>query len=467
MAQPLAAITIFNTLTRKKEILVPLYQGKISFYSCGPTVYHFAHIGNLRTYIFNDILKRAFTYLGYEVNHVMNITDVGHLTSDADEGEDKMEKGARREGKSVWQIATFYTEAFQRDLRALNILPPNIWCKATDHIREQIEQIQAIEQAGYAYTISDGVYFDTAKMPDYGSFARLDLESLKAGARVEVAAGKRNPTDFALWKFSPAHSQRQMEWDSPWGKGFPGWHIECSAMAVKYLGPQFDLHTGGIDHVPVHHTNEIAQAHAAGLPFSKYWMHGEFLVVKEGEKMAKSNDNFLTVSALIERGFLALDYRYLCLSAHYRKQLTFSWESMQGAADAYRSLRNKIFEARNSAGAENPILRARYQEQFAAALCDDCNMPQALAVLWDALGDAQLAGSDKYLLAMQFDDVLGLQLNLVGSEAIPEDVRDFVAEREAARERKDWKTSDALREKISLLGFEVRDTPEGPVVRPK
>jgi cysteinyl-tRNA synthetase len=459
-------VHVFNTLTRTKEAFKPLHPKKMGFYSCGPTVYHFAHIGNLRSYVFADVLKRSFRYAGYDVLHVMNITDVGHLTSDSDTGEDKMEKGAAREKKTVWEVAQFYTDAFLRDMRSLNIEEPSVWCKATDHIAEQIAQIQQIEAAGCAYTIEDGVYFDTTQLPDYGKLAGLNIEGLKAGARVEMAEGKKNPTDFALWKFSRGE-KRQMEWDSPWGKGFPGWHIECSAMAVKYLGPQFDIHTGGIDHIPVHHTNEIAQAEAAGLPFARYWMHGEFLVLKEGEKMAKSGDNFLTLDTLKHHGFDALDYRYFCLTAHYRKQLAFSYDALTTAKQAHASLKNKILAAKEADGPDNEALQAEYKQQFLSAITDDINMPQALAVLWEVLGDTRLGGAARTALALDFDAVLGLQLDAIGTEDIPENVMQLVREREEKRKSKQWHESDRIRDTIAALGYEVRDTPEGSVVRPK
>jgi cysteinyl-tRNA synthetase len=498
---------VFNTLTRQKELFVPLKENHMSFYSCGPTVYHYAHIGNLRSYIFADVLKRAFKQAGYNVQHVMNITDVGHLTSDSDTGEDKMEKGAAREKKSVWQIAEFYTEAFRRDLTLLHILAPDVWCKATDHIPEQQAQVQTILDNGYAYIIPDGIYFDVTKLPDYGKLAKLKLDELQAGARVEVAAGKRHPADFALWKFTPAGERRQMQWTARFeylcteseykrivsyalanpnirvlaapdaGEGarrvemevasFPGWHIECSAMSVKYLGNHFDIHTGGVDHIPVHHTNELAQAQAADIPFANYWMHGEFLVLKENEKMAKSGENFLTVATLIERGYDPLDYRYFCLTAHYRKPLMFSWEALTGAQQAFTSLKNKLLIYRELDDRGDQLKKAKYLQQFMDAIADDINVPQALAVLWDALGDSALGGGDKYSLALQFDAVFGLQLQNVGTEVIPEEIMQLVQEREAVRKAKNWKESDSLRDKISALGYEVRDTPTGSVVRPK
>jgi cysteinyl-tRNA synthetase len=464
---PTQPVTVFDTMTREKRVFEPLQQGRMSFYSCGPTVYHYAHLGNLRTYVFNDVLKRVFRHAGYHVEHVMNITDVGHLTSDGDDGDDKMEKGSAREGKSAWEIATFYTAAFERDLRALNIIPPDRWCKATDHIAEQIAQVQAIVDAGYGYVIDDGVYFDTAKLPDYGKLARLKLEEQEAGARVAVADGKKNPADFALWKFTPKGEKRQMEWDSPWGRGFPGWHIECSAMAAKYLGDEFDIHTGGIDHIPVHHTNEIAQAEACGLPFARYWMHGAFLVAKDKEKMAKSSGDFLTLALLEEKGYSPLAYRYFCLGTHYRKELMFSWEAIAGAQQSLDSLRNKVYLAREGKTANTGGDPSAYVQQFSDAIRDDLNMPKALAVLWDALGDATLADIEKHSLALRFDTVLGLELMHVGEEKISFEVDAILVKREEARSKKDWAAADKFRDEIANLGYEVRDTPAGPVVRPK
>ncbi len=467
-------VRVFNTMTREIESFMPLSQGIMRYYSCGPTVYHYAHLGNLRTYVFNDFVKRVFLAAGYTVEQVMNITDVGHLTSDGDSGDDKMEKGAAREGKSVWEIAQFYTDAFNKDLGLLRIIPANTICKATDHILEQIAQVQAIMDAGYAYVIEDGVYFDTAKLQGYGKLARLKLDELQAGARVDVNAGKRSPSDFALWKISPPGTQRQMEWDSPWGVGFPGWHIECSAMAVKYLGPEFDIHTGGIDHIPVHHTNEIAQAEAAGLPFARYWLHGAFLVERANEKMAKSSGEFLTLAKLIEKGFDPLAYRYLCLGTHYRKELMFSWEAMTGAQQSLESLRNKVFHAKSGArdDSELPVQSSasaaqNYTGAFEQAITDDFNMPKALAVMWDALGDSIITDSDKYALALRFDAVFGLALDEVGRESIPLSTIELAEQREVARATKNWAESDRLREEISAQGFVVQDTPAGFVLRPK
>ncbi len=375
------AIRLYNTLTQRKDEFAPIEPGKIRLYTCGPTVYNYAHIGNLRTYVFEDVLKRVLTTGGYQVRHVMNVTDVGHLTSDADVGEDKMEKGAAREGKTVWEIAEFYWQAFRRDMARLNLLEPDVWCKATDHIAEQITMVQTLEQKGYTYTIEDGVYFDTSRLRDYGKLARLDVAGLQAGARVEMVAGKRNTTDFALWKFSPKDKQRLMEWPSPWGVGFPGWHIECSAMALKYLGERVDIHCGGVDHIAVHHTNEIAQAEAAlGHQWVNCWLHAEFLVIPRGqsgetEKMAKSGE-FLKLDVLVEKGYDPLDYRYFCLGAHYRQQLAFTWEALDAAKIAMGRLKRIVLDLRKEyRDGQKPI--ERWMAEFREAAEDDLNMPRA------------------------------------------------------------------------------------------
>ena len=379
MSAPLA---LYDNFTRTLRPFTPLVPGApVGLYTCGPTVYDYQHIGNFRTFLFEDVLKRVLRWNGHEVRHVMNITDVGHLTSDADTGEDKMEKGARRTGKSAWEIAQLYIDDFLENLARLNIEDATILCKATDHIAEQIAFIQDIEANGFAYVTSDGVYFDTAKQPDYGYLARLDIHGQEAGKRIEVGE-KRNPTDFALWKISPAGEQRQMEWDSPWGRGFPGWHIECSAMAQKYLGDYFDIHCGGEDHIPVHHTNEIAQMQArVGTRLANYWMHGYFLLLN-GSKMAKSAGEFLRVQSLLERGYDPLVYRYLCLTAHYRTQMSFSWEAMDAAATALDRLRNGVRALPAQAGiAPDADAMAR----FTAQINDDLNVPRGLAVAWDVL----------------------------------------------------------------------------------
>ncbi|MHC4294155.1 MAG: cysteine--tRNA ligase [Planctomycetota bacterium] len=409
------SIRLYNTLTRSKDQFVPIESGKIGLYTCGLTVYNYAHIGNLRTYVFEDVLKRALRMVGYEVNHVMNVTDVGHLVSDADEGEDKMAVGARREGKTAWEIADFYWAAFREDLKRLHIIEPDIWCKATDNIPEQIDLVRRLEEKGFTYAIEgDGIYFDTSKLADYGKLARLDVEGLQAGARIEMVAGKRNATDFALWKFSPTDQQRQMEWDSPWGVGFPGWHIECSAMAIKFLGEYLDIHCGGVDHVPVHHTNEIAQAESAmGHKWVNWWMHGEWLVLPKegadaegGEKMSKSTGEFLTLQSLIDRGYDPLAYRYFLLNAHYRQQLAFTWEALDSAASAFGRLKREVLDLREHyTGGEKPI--EERMSEFRQAVTDDLNAPRALAAMWGTIRDSQAPKGEIYATLLAMDDVLG------------------------------------------------------------
>jgi len=333
---------LYNTLHRKKEAFSPITPPEVGLYSCGPTVYDQQHLGNMRAVLFTDLLKRVLLSNGYHVTHVRNITDVGHLVSDGDEGEDKMEKGAKREGKTAWDIAKHYTEIFHKDVAELFTLPPDIEPKATDHIQEQIDLIKQLDEKGLTYVIDDGVYFDTSKITDYGKLALLDIEGLQEGARVLANAQKKNATDFALWKFSPEDSQREMEWESPWGngrKGFPGWHIECSAMSMKYLGQTFDIHTGGIDHVPVHHTNEIAQSESAtGKPFANFWLHNEFLALDGDAKMSKSAGTFLTLDSIKEKGYSPLDYRFASLQTHYRQHMTFSWAVMDAAREGRERL---------------------------------------------------------------------------------------------------------------------------------
>ncbi|MGH7454191.1 MAG: cysteine--tRNA ligase, partial [bacterium] len=397
---------------------------------------------------------------GYTVKHVMNITDVGHLVSDADTGEDKMEKGSRRTGKTAWEIAEFYTQAFKDDMRHLNMKEPMIWCRATDHIPEQIALIQCIEAKGYTYRTSDGIYFDTSKLPDYGYLARLDIEGLQAGARIELGE-KRNVTDFALWKFSPANEKRQMEWDSPWGKGFPGWHIECSAMSAKYLGHFFDIHCGGEDHIMVHHPNEIAQTQAChGTRLANFWMHGYFLQLDEA-RMAKSAGTFLRVQTLIDRGIDPLAYRFFCLGAHYRSKLNFTWESLQGAATALNRLRTAAFEW-GAPGTPDET----YVGKFVAQANDDLNMPRALALTWE-LVKSDLPNATKKATLLHFDNVFGLKLAewKPVETVVPEAILALVEQRQQARKEKRWKDADALREQVHSAGYEIEDTPQGPRVR--
>lgn len=456
----------YNTLTRKKGEFEPMDPAEVKLYTCGPTVYNYAHIGNLRTYVFEDLLRRALELEGYVVNHVMNITDVGHLTSDADEGEDKMKKGAEREKKTVWQIAEFYTQAFLEDALRLNLLHPTTVCKATDHITEMIAQIQAIEANGLTYTAKNGnVYFDTGKLADYGKLAQLEKQQLQAGARIEVDENKKNPHDFALWFVKSKFGDQDMQWNSPWGRGFPGWHIECSAMSSRYLGRQFDIHCGGIDHIPVHHTNEIAQSEGAGSPkpWVRVWMHGNFLVIGDKEKMAKSGENFLTLQALMNKGYDPLDYRYFCLQAHYRKELAFSWEALDSAKTGRRKLHQKV----QALGEASGNVHQKTLDEFEEAIGDDLNIPQALAICWTLLENANVKNEDKLATMLQADRVLGLRLDAPVRFEVPEEVSQLLLARNKAREKKDWKKSDELRDKIGELGFDVHDLASGSEVRPR
>ena len=436
--------------------------GQVKMYACGPTVYHFAHIGNLRTYVFEDLLVRILRRAGYAVTHVMNITDVGHLVSDADEGEDKMEVGARRSGKSIWEIANYYTQVFFSDLEKLNVLKPQIIPKATDHIAEMIALVESLQKKGLVYKTEDGMYFDTTKFPNYRELGLLDMENLEAGKRVAVGE-KKNPSDFSLWKFSPADQKRQQEWDSPWGRGFPGWHIECSAMAMKYLGDTFDIHCGGIDHVPVHHTNEIAQSEGAtGKHYVNYWLHGEFLNEDSG-KMSKSKGETLTLSVLERDGFHPLEYRFLLLQAHYRSSIKFSYDALKSAQAGFRGLiaRLKDWKSENDLS-ENAVL-LDYRKKFEAAIFDDLNMPEAMAVIFSSMKEAALSPGQKKRFVLECDDVLGLQLEQFMNEeaALPEEVQKLVLARDEARKNKNWAESDRLRQEISKLGYKVDDTAKG------
>jgi len=451
-------LSLYDTYTRSLREFEPLNPPEVGLYTCGPTVYNYAHIGNLRTYIFEDLLKRVLLLNGYHVKQVMNITDVGHLVSDADEGEDKMELSARRTGKSAWELAEIYTAAFKEDIARLNVTEPTIWCRATEHIREQIEMVQCIEANGYTYRTGDGIYFDTSKLDDYGYLARLDVEGLRAGARVTVGE-KRNRTDFALWKFSPEDQQRQMEWESPWGVGFPGWHIECSAMSAKYLGSYFDIHCGGEDHINVHHSNEIAQTQACyGTRLANFWLHAYFLNVDSG-RMGKSAGNFLRLQDLIDRGYDPLAYRYLCLGAHYRSHLTFSWDTLDAAVTGLDRLRELVY----GWGAPGQVSE-EWMDTFAAFVNDDLNIARAIALAWD-LTKSDLPDADKKATMLKFDEVLGLRLGEWAPAAVPAEMLELAEKRQAARKAKRWAEADALRDQITEAGYEVRDTPEGPVVR--
>jgi cysteinyl-tRNA synthetase len=464
-------IYLFNTLTRKKEKFVPIKRDEVRMYCCGPTVYWYAHIGNFRTYIFEDVLRRVLEFNGFRVKHVMNITDVGHLTSDADTGEDKMEVGAQRERKTVWEIADFYAQKFFEDSERLNIIRPTIVCRATDHIADMIEFIRKLEEKGYTYIIDDGVYFDTLKLKSYGKLTGMDFErlneTLKAGARVEYNPNKRNLTDFCLWRFSPKDRKRQMEWDSPWGVGFPGWHIECTVMGMKYLGEHFDIHCGGIDHIPIHHTNEIAQAEAiTGKPPANYWLHGAFLVFGKSMKMAKSAGEIITVQTIMDEGFDPLAFRYLCLTAHYRSELVFTWESLQSAQNALSTLREHVrslAENLEDSASRSPKFE-EYYEKFLEAINDDLNMPKALALTWVLVREEKmLTNREKYDLLMEFDKIFALDLarNVQREEKLPPEAEELIKKREEARKAKDWTAADKIREQLRAMGIIVEDTPQG------
>lgn len=465
-------ITLFNTMGREKQKFTPIVPDKVGLYTCGPTVYDFQHIGNFRTFMFEDFLKRVLLYNGYDVNHIMNITDVGHLVSDGDEGEDKMEVGSAKTGKTVWEISEHYTEVFKEDGKLLNIIPPAHYTKATDYITEQIDMVKCLEDKGFTYTTSDGVYFDTSKLKDYGKLAMLDIEGLEEGKRIEFSGEKKSKTDFALWKFSPKGEQRQMEWESPWGKGFPGWHIECSAMSRKFLGDTFDIHCGGIDHVPIHHTNEIAQSESCtGKPMANYWMHGAFLEEESG-KMSKSKGEFLRVKTLIDKGYSPLDYRFLCLGTHYRKRLLFSWDILDQAKTTYGRLKQNVLRLKDLSDSSNlsdsKDIEAKHRSDFTEAVNDDLNMPQALAVVWGVVRDESLNPAAKLTLLYDFDKVLGLDLENTQEEKTadaPAEIMELVNQRIAAKKAKDFKLADELRNKVKSMGWEIVDKKDGAEVK--
>ena len=454
---------LYNSLTRKKEEFQPIRSDLVGLYTCGPTVYNYAHIGNLRTYIFEDILKRVLLYNGFRVKHVMNITDVGHLTGDRDMGEDKIEKGAAREGKSAWDIVSFYTEAFKSDIAKLNILEPDIWCRATDTIAEQIALVQILADKGYTYQTSDGIYFDTSKVKDYAKLSNQNLDALQEGARVEKNPEKKNPTDFALWKLSPKNVRRQMEWESPWGVGFPGWHLEYSAMSMKFLDKNLDIHCGGTDHVDVHHTNEIAQSEAAtGKKFFNFWMHGAFLNIHGGKKMAKSAENFLTLeNTFIKQGIDPLVYRFAAFQTHYRKPMEYSPEAAQAAQNGLRHLQNQIRETVEASKSSAASVDPEIKDKFLKAVNGDLNMPRAMAVVQELL-KSQLPDSQKLATIADFDRILGLDLDKVDkTDTLPPDIQQMVDHRIKARVEKNWDMSDRLRDDIQARGYVVQDTKDG------
>ena len=453
---------LYNTLTRKKEEFKPLKDNVVRLYTCGITAYQNAHIGNLRTYIFEDLLKRTLLYNKFKVKHVMNITDVGHLTSDADTGKDKLEESAKKQHKSAYEISEFYTKEFKKDLKKLNIIEPDIWCKATDHIKDMQNWIKKLTNLGYTYEIEDGIYFDTSKFKNYGILDKKNIQGLQAGKRIDIK-NKKHFTDFALWKFSPKDEKRQMEWDFLGRNGFPGWHIECSVMATKYLGEQFDIHCGGIDHIQVHHTNEIAQTEAVTKKrWVNFWMHGAFLVL-EKEKMSKSLGNFITLNSLEKQNFDSLDYRYLCLNTHYRKPLVFSEEALKSARNSFERLKNILLELKNRKDSKGN--KETYRKKFLEAINDDLNIPKALGLLWDILRDDKLGSGEKYSLTLDFDKFLGLNLDKIKEEKIPKEIIILANEREKYRKERNFKKSDEIREAIRKKGYNIEDTKEGYKIR--
>jgi len=455
---------IFNTLTRKTEEIVPISDNTVRMYACGPTVYNYAHIGNLRTYIFTDLFRRALMYNGFKLQSVMNITDVGHLLSDGDTGEDKMAKAAKEQKKTPEEIADYYTEVFWKDIDRLNILRPEIVAKATDHIKEMIDYVAELADKGYAYETSDGIYFDISKFSGYGKLSGTKLDDNIAGARVEINSEKRNPADFALWK--KAEPNHIMQWDSPWGKGYPGWHIECSAMSRKYLGSHFDIHTGGVDHISIHHENEIAQNEAlTGDKSVNYWIHGEFMLVDNG-KMSKSLGNTYTIDNLIERGYKPLDFRYFCLNALYSKKLNFTFEGLDAARTSYSRLLKQILKHKQAVKCGTDM--NAFVKKFNEAIAEDLNVPLALGILWDTV--KLPPAYEVYEFALMTDKIFGLSLDKCDAGAtrsdncsadIPEDVIRLSDVRLEAKKNKDWAKADSIRAEITALGYDIKDTKDG------
>ena len=466
-------IRLFNTMSRKMEEFKPLTPGRVTFYSCGPTVYHYTHIGNLRSFVLADLLKRMFIENGFDVFNVMNITDVGHLTSDDDDsGEDKMEKGAARENKSVWDVAKFYTDEFLRDSADLNLLEPSARPRATEYIQQQIDLVQKLVDLGYTYEIpGDGIYYDTSKFSAYGALTGGGLSGNRAGARVEFNDAKRNPTDFALWKFSPTDNKRQLEWDSPWGVGFPGWHIECSAMSMALLGNHFDIHTGGVDLSRVHHANEIAQSEPiTGAPWVKYWVHSEFLVDKSGEKMSKSSGEFLTLSVLKNHGYDPMAYRYMLLMGHYQSQLAFSWDALDAAANGYKNMVRRVADiiSDKQPGAMEQSVFDEWHDKILAVMSDNLKTAEALVLVQELLRSSTVNPATKQALLEFIDRLLGLQLipaakQLLSLENadVPAEIQALADARTAAKAERNWARADELRAQIDAAGWSVVDTKDG------
>ncbi|MBS5681249.1 MAG: cysteine--tRNA ligase [Clostridium sp.] len=465
-------LTFYNTLTRKKEEFHSIDENRVRMYSCGPTVYSYAHIGNFRTYIFMDTLRRVLKYNGYELKHVMNITDVGHLESDADEGEDKMEKAARKEKKDPYEIANFYTEIFLKDMEKLNIDKPEIITKATENISQMIEYVKEIIKNGYAYETSKGIYFDISKLDKYPVLSNRKLDDQIAGARVDVDPEKKNPYDFALWIKAPEN--HIMKWESPWGLSYPGWHLECSTMGRRFLGEEFDIHTGGVDHIPTHHENEIAQSKGAtGKIPAHVWMHCEYLQV-DGGKMSKSLGNTYTISQLQEKGISPLAFKLFCFTAHYRNKLNFIFEGAYGAQKALERLYDSYIKNANGVDDVDEDIIKEYEERFLAYINDDMNMPGAMSVVWEIARNAKKSIKFADLL-LKFDKVLGLDIKNAEnyllefkheeSEELPEEIKALVEERKQARAEKNWAKSDEIRDRIISLGYSIKDTKDGIIVK--
>lgn len=466
-------LRFFNTLTREVAEFRPHDPPRVDMYSCGPTVYAYQHIGNMRAYVFADTLKRALRWKGYDVRHVVNITDVGHLTSDADVGDDKLELAARRERRTIWEIADHYTAAFKSDLAKLRVLEPDEWTKATEHIPQMIDFASALASAGWCYELPSGLYFDTSRLEGYGKLARLDLDGMLEGARVAAVEGKRNASDFAVWRTAATDGNRQMAWDSPWGVGAPGWHLECSVMSIEHLGRHFDIHTGGVDHIPVHHTNEIAQSEAYlddGEDWVDWWLHGEFINL-QGAKISKSTGGGLLVDDLVARGYHPLVYRYLLLQAHYRSQIDFTWDAMDSARTGLRRLLERISSARGGEATELGPAASGHLDAFDAAICDDLNTARALAVVAAASRDDEITSAELTSLARAFDDVLALGLSDTSAADLDlkrsdisvtdADVDPLVAERDSARTNRDFARSDELRDHLASVGVTVEDHADG------
>lgn len=456
----------YNTLTRKKDEFKPLSGNEVRIYSCGPTVYGYAHIGNMRTYIFMDFLRRALQMNGYTLKHAMNITDVGHLVSDGDDGEDKMNKTAREQKKTPWEIAEYYTSVFLRDLKRLNIQTPEIVPKATEHIQEMIEFVEGLIEKGYGYETSDGIYYDIKKFKDYGKLSRMKFDENQAGARVEVNSEKRHPADFAIWK--KAEPEHIMQWLSPWGMGYPGWHIECSAMGLKYLGEEFDIHTGGVDHIPIHHENEIAQTCGLlGHPAAKWWLHGEFMLV-DGGKMSKSLGNTYTLDSLEEMGYSPAVFRYFCLNAHYRQKLNFTFDGMDSAKKSLRNLLTQVQKHKGQNAAVDPAVITAFEDEFKAAVNDDLNIPKALGVVW-SIARYDVKSNELYELIQRCDKILGVDLDKEPEEEksacvssdFEKEILEMIEMRAQAKKAKNYAEADRIRNELAAKGVTLTDTPNG------